>query len=165
MVGDPVSGSPVSRNPVRGSRGGGRNPQELIRLAAGAEEVGLAVMLADLIRQNLEQNPGKWADFDRLDARICLEAHDADVTVTLEFARGTLVIHGRCGAPAIHISATAEALLSLPVVRIVAGLPHLFGPHGRRLRRGLLTGNVRISGIFLRPIQLIRFTRLMSVNG
>ncbi len=142
-----------------------RNAAEVITLAEGAESVGLAVMLADLIRQNLEQNPGKWQDFDRLDARICLEAHDADVTVTLAFSRGRLVIHGNCGSPAIHISATAEALLTLPVVRIVAGLPHLFGQHGRGLRRGLATGQVRISGIFLRPIQLVRFTRLMSVNG
>ncbi len=142
----------------------GRDPQARIRLAPGAEEVGLAVMLADLIRQNLEQDPARWEDFEKLDAHICLEAHDAEVTVTLEFARGTLLIHGERGAPSIHISSTAEGLLSLPVVRIVAGLPHLFGPKGRGLRRGLLTGKVKISGIFLKPIQLIRFTRLMSVN-
>jgi len=148
-----------------GKRMSGRDTRELIRLAPGAENIGLATMLSDLIRQNLEQNPGKWADFDKLDAHICLEARDADVTVTLEFARGRLVIHGTCGAPSIHISATAEALLTLPIVRIVAGLPHLFGPKGRGLRRGLLTGRVRIAGIFLKPIQLIRFTRLMSVNG
>jgi len=141
-----------------------RDAQSRITLAPGAESVGLAVMLADLIRQNLEQDPRKWADFDRLDALICLEALDAEVTVTLAFARGTLVIHGSCGAPSIRISAAAESLLTLPIVRIVAGLPHLFGPHGRGLRRGLLTGRVKIAGILLKPIQLIRFTRLMSVN-
>jgi hypothetical protein len=149
MVGNPVSG---------------RDTQALIRLAPGAENVGLAVMLADLIRQNLEQNPGKWADFDRLDALVCLEARDADVTVTLVFAHGTLIIHEGCGNSVIRISAAAKALLALPAVRIVAGFPYLFGSRGRGLRRGLLSGRVRIAGMLLRPVQLIRFTRLISVG-
>ncbi len=66
---------------------------------------------------------------------------------------------------AIRISASAEALLGLAAVRIVGGLPFLFGPEGRGLRTGLLTGQVKIGGLLRKPAQLIRFTRLMSVNG
>ena len=83
-----------------------------------------------------------------------------------ELCGGNLVIHaGVQGAPHIRISATAEELLSLPVVRIVAGLPFLFGPQGRGLRKGLVSGRVKIAGMLQWPLQLVRFTRLMSVNG
>lgn len=143
-----------------------RDARALVRLAEGADEVGLAVMLADLIRQNLEQRPRKWTDFDKLDSLISLEALDAEVAITLSFARGTLTVHGGIhGAPGIRISASAEALLGLAAVRIVGGLPFLFGPEGRGLRTGLLTGQVKIGGLLRKPAQLIRFTRLMSVNG
>ncbi len=142
------------------------NARESVSLAEGAGEVGLAVMLADLIRQNLEHSPRKWRDFARLDSLISLEARDAEVTITLAFGRGRLLVHGGVhGAPEIRISADSEALLGLAAVKIVAGLPFLFGPKGRGLRRGLLSGEVKISGMLRRPVLLIRFTRLMSVNG
>jgi hypothetical protein len=140
--------------------------KERVILARGAEEVGLAVMLADLIRQNLEQNPRKWRDFARLGSLISLEAVDADVSATLAFARGALIVHGGIhGAPVMRISASAEALLGLAAVRIVAGLPWLFGREGGALRAGLMSGQVKIAGALRRPAQLIRLTRLMSVNG
>jgi len=137
-----------------------------VRLAENAQEVGLAAMIVDLIRANLEQNPGKWADLVRLDGPVSLDAVDAGVSVTLAFQGGTLIVHeGIRGSPYIRISASAEALLGLAAVKIRAGLPFLFGRDGRGLRRRLFTGQVRIAGAFRRPIQLIRFTRLMSVNG
>ena len=143
----------------------GQVRQAGIRLAVGAEDVGLAVMLADLIRQNLEQSPRRWADFSRLNSLIFLEARDAGVAITLAFARGELVIHGGIhGDPVIRISATAISLLALPLVRIVAGLPSLFGPAGRGLRRGLFSGEVRIRGMLRNPRQLILLTRLLSVS-
>jgi len=138
----------------------------VVRLAEGAEEVGLAVMLAELIQQNLEQSPRKWADFTRLHSLISLEAVDADVAVTLAFDLNSLVVHrGIRGTPDIRISASAEGLLGLAAVRIVAGLPSLFGHEAKGLRSGLLTGQVKIAGALRRPAQLVRFTRLMSVNG
>ena len=137
-----------------------------ISLAAGAEDIGLAAMLADLIRQNLEQNPRKGTDFSRLSAAIAMVVLDAEVAITLEFSRGSLVIHGGIhGSPQLRILADAETLLALPRVRIVAGLPHLFGPDGRGLRNGLLSGAVKINGMLRHPVTLVRFTRLMSVNG
>ncbi len=140
--------------------------REYVRLAEGAAEVGLAVMLADLIRANLEQSPGKWADFARLDSLISLEAVDAEVSVTLAFDRGALTVHGGIhGAPDIRVRASAEGLLGLAAVRIMFGLPFLFGKEGSALRKGLLTGRVKIGGALRRPSQLVRFTRLMSVNG
>src|SRR5882672_10474994 len=38
-----------------------------VALAPGADENGLAIMLGDLVRQNLEAKPKKMADFDALE--------------------------------------------------------------------------------------------------
>jgi hypothetical protein len=137
-----------------------------IRLAAGAEDVGLAVMLADLIRQNLEQNPRREPDFRKLDASISIEVPDVEVTVTLEFSRGSLIVHdGLRDSSQLRIQAGARNLLALPLVRISAGLPNLLSPDSRILRNGLLSGQVKIRGMFRHPLRLVRFTRLISVNG
>ncbi len=137
-----------------------------IRLAAGAEGVGLAAMLADLIRQNLEQNPRREPDFRKLDASIALEVPDVEVAVTLEFSRGSLIVHGGLlDASQLRIQAGARNLLALPLVRISVGLPNLLSPDSRILRKGLLSGQVRIRGMFRHPLRLVRFTRLISVNG
>ena len=43
-----------------------RGPMVAIELAPGAEDNGLASMLADLVRQNLEAKPHKVPDFEAL---------------------------------------------------------------------------------------------------
>ena len=50
-----------------------------ITLAAGAEANGLAVMLADLLRQNLESKPHKMRDLKAITGRIAILAEDAEV--------------------------------------------------------------------------------------
>jgi len=137
-----------------------------IALAPGAEGVGLAVMIADLIRQNLERSPRKDADFRKLSASVSMEVPDAEVTITLEFSRGALLVHdGQRDGAHLRIRADSTTLLALPLVRISAGLPNLFSPESSALRSGLLTGGVRIGGMLRHPLRLVRFTRLMSVNG
>jgi hypothetical protein len=139
---------------------------DMITLADDAREAGLAGMMADLISANLRQRPEKSKDFARLDLLITLEAVDAEVAVTLEFRKGSLIVHGSCHQkPEIRISASSELLLGLAAVKIRLGLPDLFGRDARALRRGLLSGRVKMTGALRRPVQLVRFTRLMSVNG
>lgn len=136
-----------------------------IHLAPGAHKVGLTTMLADLIRQSVEQNPKKRVDFDRL--RIVVEIHvrDADVTVSLAFAAGHLTVRaGAYGTPKIRISADAEAVLALCMVKLVGGIPHPLHHHNRRLIRMIATGEIRIEGIPRSPLALLRFTRLVSVR-
>ena len=137
----------------------------VVKVDEGAEEVGLAVILAQLIQQNLDQNPRKWDDFKKLSSRISLDAVDAGVSVTLSFDLNSLVVYeGIRGTPDIKISASSEGLLGLANLRIVAGLPSPFGREARGLRAGLLTGGVKIVGALRKPAQLVRFTRLMSVR-
>lgn len=152
-----------------------------IRLAPGAEENGLAVMLSDLVRQNLEAKPQKRADFERL-ARpaggrarsICIVAEDAEVALTLKFEGGDLVIHdGIVGIPDVTIrggSDTILALSNLPLTRPL-GLP-LPDPRDREAVKTLksvvndvISGRFHVYGMAFHLPMLMRLTRVMSVNG
>jgi hypothetical protein len=137
-----------------------------IRLAPGAEEIGLASMLAELIRQNLAQKPHKRADFDKLDAVVSIEARDAEVTITLDFRRGALVVYGGVhGTPDIAIATDSETVLKLSLANIVCGLPNFLDEGGREMLQKMRRGELKITGMLGSPIQLVRMTRLMSVNG
>ena len=137
-----------------------------IALAAGVENAGLAGMLADLIRQNLEQNPRKRSDFDRLRAVVRISVRDAGVSVTLVFGGGSLVVHGGAfGDPGIRILADAEAVLALCTVRLLFGLPHPFHRGNRAILRRILKGEIRIRLMPGSLSQLLRFMRLMSVSS
>jgi len=136
-----------------------------IVLAPDARDVGLASMLGDLIRQSMEQNPRKRVDFERLHTVVYLHVRDAEVGVTLVFENGLLTLHGGAyGEPRIRIAADAEAVLALCMVKLVRGVPHPLHRHNRRLIRMIARGEIRIEGIPRSPLQLLRFTRLVSVR-
>jgi hypothetical protein len=135
-----------------------------VSLAPGTEQAGLALMMADLIGENLAHNPSRWKDFGRLEALISIEARDAEVAVTLEFRRGSLVVHsGIHGTPVLHIAADSEPLLKLALLEMTAGIPNLFTDVGRALLKSIVKRDVRISGALAHPVALIRLTRLISV--
>jgi len=147
--------------------GGGAGAESAVPiiLAPDAHEVGLAGMLADLIRQSIQQNPGKRADFDRLNTVVRIHVRDAEVTVTLVFEGGRLTLHGGARIPArIRISADSDAVLALCMVKLVGGMPHPLHHHNRRLIRMIARGEIHIEGIPRNPLQLLRFTRLVSVR-
>jgi hypothetical protein len=136
-----------------------------ISLAPGTEDSGLAAMFAELIQFNLEQHPHKWRDFNKLDTSVSIEAHDAEVTITLAFTRGALVVHaGVYGSPKLRISAESVTVLELAMVKIVRGIPNLLDPGGRRLLAKFFSGGVKIAGMLTQLVPLVRLTRLMSVN-
>jgi hypothetical protein len=121
-------------------------------------------MLATLVRQNLEQCPGKWADFERLDGCVLIEARDAEVMVTLEFARGALIVHaGNHGAPGVRISADSGTVLGLAALRIHGGIPSLRDRATWRLLAKLFTGAAKITGALRNLGTLLRVTRLFSI--
>ena len=137
-----------------------------IRLGEGAEDIAFAGMLADLIRQNLAQDPRKSVDFKKLSTTVFIRVTDADVSVSLCFARGSLVVYrGAQGKPGISVATTADLVLALCMLRVVNGMPRIFHRDSRALVRNILRGAVRISGLGRHPIQMLRFSRLMSVNG
>jgi hypothetical protein len=138
----------------------------MIQLAPGAEQVGLAVMLKDLIGQNLEQHPRKLADFKKLDIRIGLAVSDADIDLTLDFKAGdVMTIHaGIKGRPALSIDAEAEVILALSNQRIKWGLPYYFDETGREIMSAIRSGRLKIRGMIAHFPSLIRLSRVMSVH-
>jgi hypothetical protein len=146
-----------------------------VTLAPGADENGLANMLAGLVTQNLQSKPKKLDDFAALDGRIAVVADDADVALTLEFrAGGKLVIHdGIVGIPDLTIrgpSDTIIALSNLPMATPL-GLP-IPRPSDREAVGAVRTvvgalrhRTLRIHGALLHLPLFLKLGHVLSVNG
>ena len=106
-----------------------------------ARENGLANMVADLIRANVESSPYKARVFSRLEGSIGLSATDAEVSLTLVFSRGSCVVHDGI-AEDIDTSVTtdSESIIEMSNVNLVGGLPSLFDAAGRGIVKKALAG-------------------------
>jgi len=136
-----------------------------IHLADGAGEIGLALMLQDLMVQNIEQNPHKLADFKKLNISIGLEVSDAALKLTLDFARSSLTIRpGLPGRAALNIRADSGTVLNLSNQKIKWGLPYYFDETGRDILAAMRSGRLRVRGMLTHFPSLIRFSRVMSVH-
>ena len=139
--------------------------EPVIVLDPGAAENGLACMLADLIRQNLEQRPLKRKDFDALAGRVGIDATDIEVRVTLDFQGGRLTLYdGIEGRPMLLIRTDHDTILGLTLIPIRLGLPDFLGQQGRATLKKLWGGSLKIEGLWRAPVALVRLTRLMSVS-
>jgi hypothetical protein len=135
-----------------------------IVLAPGANETALAVMLADIIRINLEAKPEKLKDFHALSARVYIHAVDAEIEITLDFARGKLTVYsGKQEKLQISIITDCSTLLDLTNIQIKGGLPYFFDQTGREITQKLIRGELKIKGLVTRLASLIRLTKVLSV--
>lgn len=145
-----------------------------IQLAPGAEDNGLASMLSELVRQNLEAKPHKVGDFEALDGTVAIVAEDADVCLSLQFQRGKLTIHdGIVGIPDVTIRATSDMIMAMsdmPLTRPL-GLP-LPDPRDKAqvavsqsVMTAMRSGDLKMYGALFHPGLVVRLTRVMSVNG
>jgi hypothetical protein len=130
-----------------------------ISLAPGAEENGLASMLADLVRQNLEAKPKKESDFKALAGSFSIVADDAEVALTLRFDHGKLTIHDGI-----------VALSNMPLLtRFGLPLPDPRDKEGVAVAKGVMEamreGKFHVYGMFFHLPMMMRLTRVMSVNG
>jgi hypothetical protein len=129
-----------------------------------AKDVGLAVMLSDLIRQNLEQHPEKIKDFNSLNANIAIEARDIEILIGLEFKQGKLTISKDSSfKPDLHIITDSETILALCLLKIKFGLPYFFDANGFRISKKLLTRELVIKGLLSHFSALVKLTKLFSV--
>ena len=95
-----------------------------IQFAEGAENIGLAIMLHDLLTQNIEQHPHKRSDFKKLDIPVGLNVSDVDIELTLEFSNGALTIHpGIKKSARLNITAESDIIMNLSNQKIKWGLP------------------------------------------
>jgi hypothetical protein len=146
----------------------------IIDLAPGAEENGLAVELADRVRDNLARSPRKLADFRALRASVLMVAQDRAESFTLRFDHGRLTLHdGNVGIPSVTFCGDAEALQRLadfPLTRLFR-LP-LAGPLTREGRETwqhlvglLLRGDLKVYGLLAHPRTVFHLLRVLSSHG
>jgi hypothetical protein len=146
-----------------------------VQLAPGAEDNGLAIMLANLVRQNLDSKPHKKEDFAAIGGSVSIVADDADVALTLKFERGgKLMIHdGIVGIPDVTIRGPSDGILALSNMPLATrlGLPIPSpGDHEsvRAVRSvfGLMRqGKLHVYGMAFHLPLIMKLTRVMSVNG
>ncbi len=139
-------------------------PYQVI-LSPGAEGTGLPDMLKDLIEQNLAQNPHKVPDFVKMNIAIGLIITDADIVITMVFARGTLTIHpGLVGRTGLRIEAEAETIMNLSNVTLKWGLPYYFDDTGQEILAAMKSKRLKMKGMVRHFISLVRLSRIMSVH-
>ncbi len=135
-----------------------------IVLDEGAQENGLANMLADLMTQNMEQNPEKARAFKWIKGSVSITAPDIEISLTMFFNRGNCVIFdGVVGVPDLQVEADSETILNLSTVPVRFGLPDLLGPAGQKLIKKLLSRELKVYGLPFHPITLILLTNVLSV--
>jgi len=150
------------------------SPALTVRVAQEAEENGLAQMLGDLLRQNLEARPVARERFAAMKGRIVLHARDAEVTMTLDFRGGYVVLHdGALPAPDATIEADADAIVTMSrlPLRTRWELP-IFDPRSARDRDALEAWRVVLRENQVHTVPhtarafplLVRFTSILSVG-
>lgn len=146
-----------------------------VQLAPGAEENGLAMMLRDLVRQNLEAKPHKSGDFEALRGSVAIVADDADVALTMRFERGgkLRIFDGIVGIPDVTIRGPSEAVLALSNMPLATrlGLP-IPDPRDREAVRtvqqvmgAMRDGKLHVYGMAFHLPLVMRLTKVMSIHG
>lgn len=146
-----------------------------IELAPGAEDNGLAMMLRDLVRQNLEAKPHKSGDFQELHGNVAIVADDADVALTMRFERGgrLRIFDGIVGIPDVTIRGPSEAVLALSnmplATRLGLPIPDPRDQQGVKTVRSVIgamrEGKLHLHGMVFHLPLVMRLTKVMSIHG
>ena len=123
-------------------------------------------MLGGLIEANVEGSTEKRKDFDSLTSRVGVFVTDIDEGVTLDFRKGSLLVHnGLQPKRDLTIRAEADTVMNLSNLRIGAlGMPVYYDSVGRGVAAKLLRGRLRIEGLLGHLATLNTVTRIFSVR-
>lgn len=127
------------------------------------EPAGLASMIGGLIEGNLAEHPERAKLLKP--ALVGIIADDAGVAVTLRFAPGLVTVATGLtgGRPDLLIRTTSEDLMALTSVPLRLGLPDAFTQPGRVVMGKLVSGKLKVKGMFRHLPALTRLQRLLSV--
>lgn len=141
-------------------------PAELgISLAPGAEEAGMASMMAEMISTNLQNKPERIKDFNALRGTVWITAEDADVEMSMAFNGGSLIVHaGKVGRPILEISTDSSTLMDLANISIKYGMPYYFDDVGKMVITKLFKRELKIKGMVPHIAALTHVTKIMSVK-
>ncbi|HEX9364573.1 MAG TPA: SCP2 sterol-binding domain-containing protein [Candidatus Dormibacteraeota bacterium] len=123
-------------------------------------------MLGGLIEANVENSAAKKKDFEALAARVGIFVTDIDEGVTLDFRKGSLVVHnGLQSKRDLTIRAEADTVMNLSNLKIgLFGMPVYYDGVGRGVAAKLLQGKLRIDGLLGNLATLNTVTRIFSVQ-
>jgi len=128
------------------------------------EPNGLAAMIGGLIEANLRAHPERSALLAH-PATYAITAPDAAVSVSIRLAQHEVTVrNGLSGTPDIAIETGSENLIGLSSVPLRFGLPDLTKKEGRAVNRKLLSGELKVRGLFRHPRKLARLNKLLSVT-
>jgi hypothetical protein len=139
-----------------------------IELRQGAEQNAFAVMMAELIRANLQDHPDKLVEFSAMRGRVALIAEDAKTSTTLLFRAGSLHVYGGLfGVPDLAVRGPSAALIDLsrlPSHPRLRFLPDLRSDVAHSLARALIERKLRISGLASHARLALRLARVLSID-
>jgi len=120
-------------------------------------------MLGGLIEGNLAAHPERTALLKP--AVIGIRAPDAEVSVTILVAPSKVTVRNGPppARPHLLVTADSETLIELSSVPLRFGLPDSTTKEGREVTKKLLTGKLKVKGMFAHGGKLARFNRLLSV--
>ena len=136
-----------------------------IELAPGADDNGLATMLAMMMQQNLADHPDREAALARMKGRIAIIAEDADVSVTIEVRKGRAIFHdGVVGIPDLTIRGGFEQIGDMSRMESLGPLPDPRGPVNKAMFAALREGRLRLYGLPRALPMLLRFGEVMAIH-
>jgi len=138
---------------------------ERVRIARGSEGCVMAEMLAGVLRANIEKSATKAAIFRALKTVVALYIQDIDLAMTLEFLGGRLILHeGIAKRPRITIRTESGTVMALSSLSIRFGVPYLLDDTGREILKNVRDGKVRMMAMPWSLLDVLRLTRVMSVQ-
>jgi hypothetical protein len=129
-----------------------------------AQDLPFSSILEELIAGNIAKSPAKQNIYKKMKGIVAIDLPDIEAAVTLIFGQGKLTIEaGMNGNPDIIIRTTYDLVMDLNMINIRWGLPYYFDEAGRRVLGHILSGRLKIKGMFFHTVLLTRLTIIMSV--
>jgi hypothetical protein len=129
-----------------------------------AQELPFSFILEELITGNIAKSPVKQNVYKKMKGVVAIDLPDIEAAVTLIFGQGKLTIEaGINGNPEIIIRTSYDLVMDLNMINIRWGLPYYFDEAGRRVLGHILSGRLKIKGMFFHTVLLTRLTIIMSV--
>jgi hypothetical protein len=138
---------------------------EKITIARGSEENAMAEMLRNLLVQNIAQSRVREAIFDAMNTVVAIHIQDIEVSLTLDFHLGKLTIYDRVAKrPKITVRTESAYVLDLSNISIRFGLPNFFDDKGKEILKNMVSGKIKLLAAPWNFLDVIRLTRVMSIN-
>ena len=139
-----------------------------VELAPDAVDHPFATMMAQLVRQNLDDHPSKEAAARRMSGRVAIVVTDLDLAVTIACGNGRMTFHaGIAGIPDATIRAPSEWVTKMSLIELVKVGPFVFpdprGEVAKQIADEEARGTIRTHASPSATLLLLRLTNVLAV--